>query len=428
MVNDTILVLNLSPNGPSEKKGILAGDKIIQVEDSIVAGKGLDSDDIVELLKGEKGSEVTISVKRPNQVDLKNYTITRDEIPIKSVDAYFMIDDKTGYIKINRFSGETFEEFMSAVKKLQDEHEMEDLVIDLRDNPGGYLRQATQILNQLIPQRNALLVYTEGIHKPKQEYTTQGTKQLNLDDIAVLVDENSASASEILAGVLQDWDRAVIIGRRSFGKGLVQEQYGLSNGAALRLTTAKYYIKSGRLIQKNYDDPEAYRDDEYNRLQSGELQFQDSIRIIDSTEYFTEKGRLVYGGEGIIPDVFVGIDDWVNNSKYVKAISQVTPFLYTQLDNYRGQIVELGKENFINNYTIPSKMIEEFKYHLEKEEILLNQDDWNNMEPIFRNRLKASLGKDILGLDVFFRVRSQADNTLLKAKSIIDNSEKYLEK
>ncbi|MGB1217824.1 MAG: S41 family peptidase, partial [Saprospiraceae bacterium] len=253
IIEDTIVVLQVVEEGPSDEAGMKPGDRIVSVGDSTVAGIGIETGDVGKLLKGKLGTKVSVNVKRFAENKSIPLEIRRGKIPINSIEPAIKINDKTGYIKIKRFSSTTYGEFIEEMDKLE-LMGIEDLVIDVRGNPGGYLQEATRILNQLIPKRDALLVYTEGKSSKKKTYKTKGGLKYELDDIAILIDESSASASEILAGVLQDWDRAIVVGRRSYGKGLVQEQYDLSDGAALRLTIAKYYIKSGRLIQKSYKD------------------------------------------------------------------------------------------------------------------------------------------------------------------------------
>lgn len=250
LVRDTISVVSTIFGGPSEKAGVLAGDQIIYVNDTLVSGKKLDNSDIILKLRGRKGTKVKVGVKRPNKAGILSFTIIRDAIPFNSIDAAMAIDDKTAYVKINRFSAKTFQEFMGAADSLFLKGKKENLILDLRQNPGGYLQEATNLLSQLIADRNKLLVYTKGRNFKKTEYETNGRSHFSVKKIAVLIDEGSASASEIVAGAIQDWDKGVIIGRRSFGKGLVQEQYDLQTGGALRLTIAKYYTPSGRCIQK----------------------------------------------------------------------------------------------------------------------------------------------------------------------------------
>ncbi len=427
IVDDSIFVITPISDGPSEKIGIMAGDRIVEIEDSIVAGVGITTDDVTRKLKGEKGSSVKIGIKRRKQAQVLKFEIKRDEIPLKSVDAHFMMNDKVGYIKINRFSGTTYDEFFNGLDDLM-EQGMEDIVIDLRQNPGGYLTEATRILNQIIEKRNELLVFTEGKHSSKRSYETKGIVKHKIDDVAILIDEGSASASEIMAGALQDTDRGVIIGRRSFGKGLVQEQYDLSDGSALRLTVARYYTKSGRLIQKEYTDEKSYHADRDDRFKSGELKHRDSIRLIDSTAYYTDNGRLVYGGGGIIPDVFVPINDLLDNTNYVQAAFHVPEFVYSFLDDKRAAVLEMGEEKFLEEFQISDQDFKDFKTYLSSKEDNFDTSGLNEFSGDLKSRIKARVARNVFGLDSFFKVMNQNDNVVLKALEIIDDSEEYLQK
>ena len=307
IIRDTIEVTNVIDNGPSALAGVQVGDQVIKVGDTLVAGVNITSDHIIHLLKGKQSSIVNVTFKRVENNTLKQLPITRDIIPVYSVDASIMLDGITGFIKINRFSATTYDEFSAALKKLQQQG-AKQLILDLRDNPGGYLEAATLIADNFLDD-NKLIVYTQGVHSPRTEYKAGEKGVFENGKLAVLIDEGSASASEILAGAVQDWDRGVIVGRRSFGKGLVQKQYDLPDGAALRLTVAKYYTPSGRSIQRSFaKGKDAYMEDYEHRFQSGELTGKDSVALADTTPYYTGKHRLVYGGGGIKPDVYVPYD------------------------------------------------------------------------------------------------------------------------
>jgi carboxyl-terminal processing protease len=425
IIKDTILVLSVISKGPSEKLGIMAGDRIVQIEDSIVAGTGMETADVMELLRGEEGTDVTIGIKRGAKKDLLPFTITRRSIPIKSVDVSLMLDSKTGYIKINRFSDTTYDEFMEGLDELN-EQGMEDLVLDLRQNPGGYLQQATRILNQIIQKRNEMLVYTEGEHSLRKEYTTKGAVKYDLGDVAILVDEGSASASEIMAGALQDTDRGIVVGRRSFGKGLVQEQYDLSDGSALRLTIARYYTKSGRLIQKSYGDGTDYDGDSNNRFENGELDAAENIKLKDSTEYFTSNGRVVYGGGGIIPDVFVPINQIYKNDDYLVASSHIVEFVYALLDKKRATYTEIKLDDFVNNFELDDASYNDFIDFCQKEDAGINRDSLKDITPELKQRIKSRIARNIYGLKGYYRVRNESDPMILETLEILDDSPKYL--
>lgn len=307
IVNDTIQVTGLVDDGPAEKSGVILADKIIRVNDSLVAGKGITADRISRLLRGARHTTVRVVLQDAVKNTPRHVLIERDEIPLYSIDASLMLDKETGYIKIVRFAATTAEEFEAALKRLKKQG-MKRLVIDLRDNPGGYLDAAVDVLDELI-EDNKLLVYMKGLHAEKEEFKARSEGLFEKGPLAILIDEGSASASEIVAGAVQDWDRGVIIGRRSFGKGLVQEQYDLSDGAALRLTVARYYTPSGRSIQRSFAaGKEAYARDFQHRFETGELIGADSLVKEDTATFYTSRHRVVHGGGGIKPDYYVPYD------------------------------------------------------------------------------------------------------------------------
>ncbi len=425
ILQDSIYVITPIVGGPSEKQGIMAGDRIVMIEDSLVAGIGITTGGVTRRLKGNKGSEVKLGIKRRTQAGILDFTIKRDEIPLNSVDAHFMLDKKTGYLKINRFSGTTYDEFMAGLDELV-EAGAEDLIIDLRQNPGGYLTEATRILNQLIRKRNEMLVYTEGEHSAKRAYTTKGIVKHKLDDIAVLIDEGSASASEIMAGALQDTDRGIIVGRRSFGKGLVQEQYDLTDGSALRLTVARYYTKSGRLIQKSYEDETQYDSDRENRFKSGELKNRDSIHLADTTRYFTDNGRVVYASGGIIPDLFVPIRNILENKLYIEASIAIPDFVYTYLDEKRMNLLEMDKEIFLRDFKIGDSDFERFKKYVVSKNNKLGTEDWAVAEDGLKQLIKARIARNLFGQDYFYKVLNQTDPIMIKTLQVLDDSKDIL--
>ena len=305
---DTIAIVSVIKGGPSEKVGIMAGDRIIYVDDSIVAGKKLKNEDVMRLLKGPKGTTVKVQMSRRGVEGLLPFTITRDVIPTYSVDIAYMLDEKTGYLKLSKFSATTYDEFKKGIRKLKGEG-MKQLVFDLRGNSGGYLQAAVEVADEFLP-KGSLIVYTEGRNRAKQYLNARRRGMLEDIPVVVLIDGESASASEIVAGALQDNDRGTIIGRRSYGKGLVQEQMMLSDNSAIRLTVARYYTPTGRSIQKPFDgDREHYLLESYERYENGELFSQDSIHFADSLKYTTPKGKIVYGGGGIMPDIYVPLVD-----------------------------------------------------------------------------------------------------------------------
>jgi carboxyl-terminal processing protease len=421
LLNDTIFVVTPISGGPADQLGVLAGDKIVQIEDSIVAGIGLTTDDVIDKLKGKKGSKVKIGVQRGKSKKVINYTITRDVIPLYSVDAAYMIDDQTGYVKVNRFSGTTYQEYMAAIERMVGEG-LQNVIVDLRGNPGGYLTAATKMLDQMFEERK-LLVYTKGRTYSQNDYKSTGRQLFPINKIVVLIDEGSASASEILAGAIQDHDRGVIIGRRSFGKGLVQEQYDLSDGSALRLTVARYYTPSGRCIQKSYEDMDAYGEESYNRFKKGELMSQDSIHLGDTTKYYTSKNRIVYGGGGIMPDVFIPIDTTLfTNIFYATALQYVPRFVYSRYEGYKTQLKGYKTVQVFNNqFNITDAIMTEFVNFVKSEEKLstINTVELAKAKENLRLRIKAYFARQAFQDSGYFYVMNQNDPMLKAAlKSI----------
>lgn len=318
ILKDTIVVVSAISGGPSEKLGIMAGDKIVKIEDTLVAGKGITNNDVIKKLRGNKGTKVRIHIKRRGKAELIEYTIVRDKIPIFSVDASYMLTPEVGYIKINRFAQTTMQEFNDGLKKLQAKG-MKHFVLDLRQNSGGYLNTANDLANEFL-QKDNLIVYTEGVNASKKEFRADGKGKVQSGKLVVLIDEGSASASEIVSGAIQDWDRGLVVGRRSFGKGLVQNPFTLRDGSVLKLTTARYYTPSGRCIQRTYSEgKDDYYQERSRRNKNGEFFNKDSIHLKDTVKYYTNRKRVVYGGGGVIPDIFVPVDT-TQNSKFLTAL------------------------------------------------------------------------------------------------------------
>ena len=335
--DDTIMVVSAISGGPSEAVGLRSGDRIVEVNDTLVAGIGINNNDVMRKLRGQGGTKVKVKVFRRGTPKLISFTITRGKIPIYSLDAAFMANPKTGYIRISRFAATTYDEFMQAAEKLSQKG-MSKMIIDLRGNPGGYLDAATKIADEFIADGKSI-VYTEGKSRPRADYDATAGGKFEDFPVVVLIDEGSASASEILAGALQDWDRASIVGRRSFGKGLVQEQTVLPDGSAIRLTIARYYTPTGRSIQKPYKDGyEQYNNELSERFAHQELLNLDSIKFPDSLKYTTPKGKVVYGGGGIMPDVFVPLDTTDSSNPFLNialAGGELTDFAYDYVDKNR---------------------------------------------------------------------------------------------
>ncbi len=364
---DTIHVQNVIPNGPSERAGLLAGDKIVEVDGKPFVGKEVTNDEAMRRLKGEKDTKVELGILRYKEKKLRHFTITRGEIPMKSVTATYMLDDNTGYIRIKNFGEKTYPELLIALAKLSQD-DFESLVIDLRGNTGGYLGSAVQMANEFLP-KGRLIVYTEGRKSPRQEYRSDGRGSYQQLPLVVLIDEGSASASEIFAGAIQDNDRGTIIGRRSFGKGLVQQPVTLHDGSMIRLTIARYYSPSGRCIQKTYTSgaDKNYEEDILTRYQHGEFFSQDSIKH-EGPEYHTKNGRVVYGGGGITPDIFVG-EDTLGVTSYYKEASMsglILQFAYEYTDENRPQLQKFRTAKELEVYLKRINSVELFATYADK--------------------------------------------------------------
>ncbi len=415
LLDDTILVVSPIAGGPSEAAGIMAGDRIVEVEDSLIVGNDLSNRDVVGMLKGERGSDVKIGILRGNDAKIKHFVITRDKIPLHSVDVGYMLDERTGYIKISRFSATTYKEFMEKLEFMVKEKDMKDLVIDLRQNPGGYLQEATNILSQLFKEKDRLLVYTEGRTVKRSEYETTGRPFFDIEDVAVLIDEGSASASEIVAGAIQDWDRGVIIGRRSFGKGLVQEQYGLRDGSALRLTVARYYTPTGRLIQKNYEDRDAYDKDVYDRYDSGELYDKDSIAVADSTIFLTKlEKRPVYGGGGITPDIFIPIDTAGVTDFYLELRPFIPEFVHRHVEQNK-EDYDLDFEEFAERFEVGTALLDELIEYGVAKGLKMDKQALKTSKKDIQLMLKARIARKLYGDEGFYGIWNREDNAVNRA-------------
>jgi carboxyl-terminal processing protease len=416
-LKDTINVVQAVSGGPSEKAGIKAGDRIVMVNDTLVAGKKIKQNEVVHKLRGPKGSKVRVGVLRNGVKGVQTFTVTRDKIPTYTVDASYMIAPKVGYVKISKFGEKTYKEFMEACEVLQKDG-MTDLMIDLRGNGGGYLQSATKILEQFFRERT-MLVYTIGRDKERTEYSSMGKPLFQFGKVTVLIDEGSASASEIMAGALQDHDRATVVGRRSFGKGLVQEQYELSDGSGLRLTVARYYTPAGRCIQKPYKGKKDYDYDLSERFRAGEMTSADSIKQTDTTKFYTDNRRIVYGGGGIMPDIFVPIDTVVNNKYFTEVAGLTSEFAYT---NFAQNADALKKQYpnmqaFATGFEVSDEMLERFVAFAEKNKAKRNDAKLAACKTQLKNRIKAFTARMLFGEKGFYFVSNQNDATVRKALS-----------
>lgn len=414
-IEDTLFVLSVLASGPAAKAGILSGDKIIKIDNQIVAGPYAAKDETGILLSGKRGTKVNLVVLREGGNDVLNFTLTRTEIPIRSINAAYMIDDRTAFIRIVRFNANTAKEFKAHLESMVQEHQAKDLIIDVRQNPGGYLTEATDILDELFIAKDRLLVYTEGRTVHRSNYKTTGNARFKLDKVAVLIDEGSASASEVVAAAVQDLDRGIVVGRRSYGKGLVQEQYSLSNGGALRLTVARYYSPSGRCIQRPYNDYKKYEYEYLGRLKSGEMIAASNIILTDTTKYFTSKGRVVYGGGGIIPDYFVPLESWYNNPYYNAVRQEVQSFVLQYYLRHRKQF-RYTMESFRRDFRISDALLTDFFNYCARNGIPKNQQDINVLRPSVRNLLKAHFARQLFTEEAYFIEMNDHDPVVQKAR------------
>lgn len=418
MLDDTIQVVTPMPGGPSESVGIMPGDKIISINDTTVAGVHIETSKIYKKLRGEKGSEVRLGIRRGKESTQRNFTVIRDNIPVKSVETAYMLDDKTGYIKINRFTAKTYNEFMEALRPMAEEQGMSNLTIDLRGNPGGYLEEATQMLSQFFPE-GKLLVYTEGRSDNRQEYKSNGRARFNIQNIAVLIDEGSASASEILAGAIQDHDRGWVIGRRSYGKGLVQEEYPLSNQGRLRLTVARYFTPSGRCIQRVYKNNKNYAKEEMLRLNNGELTDSTKVKVSDSTAFYTGMGRVVYAGGGITPDVFIPLDTTYFNAFFDQLNHNLPQFLSRWMDENGRNALPATEDEFVKTYKVTDQTVEALAQYTVKQGATYNAAQLAKCKNELKLRLKARIARLIFGNKAEYRVINNDDPAIAKALQVM---------
>jgi len=417
---DTLMVVTTIPGGPSEKVGLRSGDRIVTVDTKNIAGVGLKNAQVYDYLRGKKGTKVDLKVKRKGESNLLDFTIIRDKIPINSLDASYMLNDNTGYIKLNKFSATTGTEFLDAIKLLKANSKLNSLVLDLRGNGGGFLNAAIELADQFLPAYK-LVVYTQGTHAEKKEYTSTATGEMEQAKLVVLIDENSASASEIVAGAIQDWDRGVIIGRRSFGKGLVQQPFPLTDGSMIRLTTAHYYTPSGRCIQKPYTEGvDEYQKDYIKRMESGELFSKDSI-VENKSEKFATKisNRIVYGGGGIMPDIFIPLD----TSKYYAYYNTLSRknLVYTGvldiMDSNRDELKQNYPDfkTFSDKFEVSDEMIEKIIAAGEKEGVKGNEKSIDFARPLMKKQMKGLIARDLFSMSHYFEIMNDDDETIKKA-------------
>ena len=456
--HDTLMVVGTVPGGPSEKVGIRSGDRIVSVDAKNIAGVGLKNTDVYDYLRGKKGTKVDLKVRRKGEINLLDFTVIRDKIPINSLDASYLINDNTGYIKLNKFSATTTSEFFDAIKALKATSKLNSLVLDLRGNGGGYLNAATELADQFLTAYK-LIVYTSGTHAEKKEYSSTALGELEQGKLVVLIDEGSASASEIVAGAIQDWDRGVLIGRRSYGKGLVQQPFPLTDGSMIRLTTAHYYTPSGRCIQKPYTDGvDAYQKDYLHRIEKGELFSKDSV-FQNKTEKFLTKvsNRTVYGGGGIMPDFFVPLD----TSKYYVYYNTLNRknVVYTGvldiMDAKRNEFKQKFADfkTFNDKFVITDEMVDKIMAagdKIDADKMTVDADgnpvdgistknskeikkesakpDAKSIEfarPLLKKQMKALIARDLFSVSHYFQIMNAEDETIQKAIEVISNRGEY---
>ena len=430
LIRDTITVIGPTPGGPSEKVGIMAGDQFIKIDGEDAFGKKVDNEYVQKHLRGKKGTKVTVSVMRGDDPELIDFEITRDKIPLNSINAYFMLDDKIGYIKLDRFAQESGNEFRDAVANLKKEG-MKSLIFDLRGNTGGYLNTAIEIVDELLDD-DQLIVYTEGLKVPRQEWKSNKKGCFTKGKLAVLIDEGSASASEITSGAVQDHDRGIVIGRRSFGKGLVQRPFNLPDGSQVRLTTARYHTPTGRCIQRPYEQgSEDYYKELTKRMERGEYFHADSIQFPDSLKYKTDNGRTVYGGGGIMPDIFISADTTFSSKLYTNLIRKgaINKFTADYVIKNRASIEQNCKtfDAFEQNFSINDSIINQLKETAEKSEIEWKEDEYKRSETFIKLQLKALIARDLYGQAYYYRVTLKEDKAIKTALELLEENKKYKE-
>lgn len=455
---DTLMVVTTIPGGPSEKVGLRAGDRIVQVDAKKIASIGLKNTDVYDLLRGKKGTKVDLKIKRKGELNILDFTVIRDKIPINSLDASYMLNENTGYIKLNKFSATTTSEFYDAIKALKSSSKLNSLVLDLRGNGGGYLTAAIELADQFLTAYK-LVVYTSGLHAEKKEYSATPLGELEQGKLIVLIDEGSASASEIVSGAIQDWDRGVLIGRRSYGKGLVQQPFPLTDGSMIRLTTAHYYTPSGRCIQKPYTDGvEAYQKDYMHRIENGELFSKDSV-VQNKTEKFLTKTtkRTVYGGGGIMPDLFIPLDtskyyiyyNTLNRKNVV--YSGVLDIMDANRDAFKQKYADF--KTFSEKFEVTDEMVDKIiaagdKIDADK---LIDDGDGNPVEakpdknpielkkvsvkpdqksidfarPLLKKQMKGLIARDLFSISEYFQIMNGDDEAIKKAVEVINKRGEY---
>lgn len=426
MVEDTLFIVQPIPDGPSEKVGILAGDRIVTVNDTAIAGVKMSQESIMKRLRGPKGTKVVLGINRRGVDELIHFTVTRDKIPVNTVDAGYMIRPGIGYIKISSFGATTVQEFEEKLSDLRRQG-AQSLILDLQGNGGGLLMAAVGIANEFL-NRDQMVVYTEGRRSPRSAYMADGRGRFRDGKLVVLVDEYSASASEIVSGAVQDWDRATIVGRRSFGKGLVQRPIEFHDGSLIRLTVAKYYTPVGRCIQKPYGKDVDYGDDILERLNHGELTNRDSIHFPDSLKYSTMiERRTVYGGGGIMPDIFVPLDTTRTNQYYRKVTAKNvvlnTSMQYAERNRRMLQRRYRTFADYNRGFEVGNDVLKLFQDKARDAKVDFDEEQYNESLPIFKTQLKASIARLIWGMNAYYQVIQELDETIQRAVKYMETGQ-----
>ncbi len=431
MNKDTLYVIQTVPGGPSERVGVLAGDRIIYVNDTLIAGVKMKNSDIMKRLRGKKGTNVTIQILRPGVKELITFRITRDNIPVHSIDASYMLDEQTAYLRISRFGAKTHEEMMDALKDLKKQG-MKQLIMDLSDNGGGYLNAAIDMCNEFL-ERGQLMVYTEGDNSPRNEANANGWGEYRDLPMVVVVNQYSASAAEIFAGAMQDWDRAIVVGRRTFGKGLVQRPFKFDDGSMMRLTVARYYTPSGRCIQKPYNrgDKKAYEKELMDRYNEGEYYSLDSIQFNDSLRYTTRiNGRTIYGGGGVMPDVFVPVDTSEYSTYYrdLSAKGIINQFAIRYVDKNRKTISKQFKsvKDFDEGFIVTDEMMRDLIAMGEQDSVKFDEEKFRTSEQLLKAIAKGLIARDVYGdPGAYSIIINHRNHDVQAAYEILNDQERY---
>ena len=422
MLDDTLLVIQTVDKGPSQKAGILAGDRIVRVNDTVIAGVKMPQTEIMKRLRGKKGTTVHLGIRRTGVAEEIQFDVVRDKIPVHSIDAVYMYPEHIGYVRINNFGATTLDEFADALKQLKRKG-MKDLILDLQGNGGGYLNAAVGLANEFL-EKGEMIVYTEGRRVPRNEFRALGNGRMRSGRLVVLVDDFTASASEIVTGAVQDWDRALVVGRRTFGKGLVQRPLDLPDGSMIRLTVARYYTPTGRCIQKPYDNPDNYNADLINRYNRGEMTNADSIHFPQSQKYTTLKlGRTVYGGGGIMPDYFVPLDTtrYTNYHRQLVAKGAVIKATLDYVDQHRAEMLKTYKKfaDYERSFAISESLSRQLIDDGNESGATYNETEYQKSKPLIDLQLKALIARDLWGMNEYYQVINQSDPVVLKALELL---------